>query len=230
MEYGFVIMHSELYGNKVTKEDIIREIQSLNIKNALINTSKLSALLYAVLQKAPDALNTYNLIKTGYGKQVIEKNGDIMLYFSRDLIFSIQTLFTLNKWLLAYGTDDQHITKVLSPIDELFNVLKLAIMINDYLPIDVDVDGHEVEFMYLMAYHNTIKNIKNQVARSYYLFVTLMNDTAETKDFSQKFFEIKQFRIEEYLAECINNLQFVYGEWKNRNIFHSSSWMWNKRF
>ncbi|MDR3668187.1 MAG: hypothetical protein P4L35_15200 [Ignavibacteriaceae bacterium] len=212
-------MHSELYGNKVMKEDIIREIQSINFQGALISTSKLSALLYAVLQEAPDALNTYDLIKTVYGLRVIENNGNIMLYCSRVLIFSIQTLFTLNKWLLAYGTDDLNITKVLSPIDELYNILKLAIMINDYLPIDVDVDGHEVEFMYLMAYHNTIKNIKNQIARSYYLFVTLMNDTAETKDFSQKFFEINQFRIEEYLAECINNLQFVYGEWKIGTFF-----------
>lgn len=219
LEYGYVIMHSELYGDKLTKEEIIREIQSLNIKSALINMSKLSALLYAVLQESPDALKTYNTLKTAYGKRILENNGNIMLYCSRVLIFSIQTLFTLNKWLLAYGTGDQRIAQVLSPVDELFNILKLTIMINDYLPIDVDVDGHEVEFMYLMAYHNTIKNIKNQIARSYYLFVTLMNNTAETKGFSDKFFEINQYRIEEYLAECINNLQFVYGEWKIETFF-----------
>ncbi len=219
MEYNCVIMHSELFGYKVSKEDIIKKIQSINIKNAFVNTSKLSALFYAVLQETPDALNTYKLIKIAYGKRVGDENGNLLLYGSRFYIFSIQTLFTLNKWLLAYYSDEQQIIDVPHLIDEFFDIIQLAIMINDYLPIDIDVEGHEVEFLYLMAYHNTIKNIKNEIARSYYLFVSLMNDIAESKDFSEMFFEINKFRIEEYLAESINNLQYVYGGWQLDTFF-----------
>lgn len=213
MSYCCVITHSELYGNKESREDIIKVIQSLNQKKALFNTSKLSSLLYAVLQGAPNAESTvYRSMKIAYGSKVVKNGGNIGLYCENTYIFSIQTLFTLNMWLLAYGVEES-CNETLPEIEELFRVIDIAIMINDYLPIDIDTKDHEVEYMYLTAYHGSLKNIMNQIARSYYIFVTLLNKENETKDYSKKFSDINHFTITEYLAECFNLLQYFIIDW-----------------
>ena len=82
----------------------------------------------------------------------------------------LQSIFLLEKWVLVYCLNDCRLTPI--TLEDIMTIMDAILSINDKLPKD-DVHGHETEYLYLMLYHNTPKNIIHQLARSYYVFSTL---------------------------------------------------------
>lgn len=209
VEYKAVIMHSELYGHITPKEKIVETISKINIEMALITTSRLMALQIDLMQNNKEAKFLYSILKAGYGAEIIKHNGDIWLYEQREFLSCPQTFFILNKWLLAYGTDPDSDTFIHNiTATDVNDIFSLCIMINDYLPIDKDIEGYETEYIYTTIYHNTLKNVKNQIARAFYIFDKLMNEQMLGCKYITDFYEIKGYGIKEYLSVLFNTLKF----------------------
>ena len=90
--------------------------------------------------------------------------------------------------------------------------------INDMLP-KTDVVGHETEYLYLTLYHNTHKTIKDQIARSFYVFSTLAKTNSGTADFLNSYEQKRGFSIEDRLAVLFNSLAGTIPQFTFENMF-----------
>ena len=77
--------------------------------------------------------------------------------------------------------------------------------INDRLPKG-EVSGHETEYLYLTLYHNTHKNIKDQIARAYYVFSTLAKRNPKMAVFLTCYEQMRGFSLEDRLTVLFDSL------------------------
>ncbi|WP_458630967.1 hypothetical protein [Paenibacillus sp. CMAA1364] len=221
--YEAVLQHSDLYGKVIPEDGIVNRISKLNMELSLIIVSRLISMQIDIMQNNDEAKRYFNVLKYGYSRIVTQNGGNMELYFGSKHIYCLQTLFILSKWILVHGVElnDQETIRGIT-IDDVNEIISLAVMINDYLPLDVDVEGYEIEFLYTTIYHNTFKNIKNQIARSYYIFVNLMEKDDLSKKNIYDFQSRKGYTIKEYLAVLFNCLYFNNYDLTTGGIFGGS--------
>jgi len=172
MVYQPVICHSDLYGEVIPKDKIIKLIEERNLEITLIALSRLMCLQIDLMSENVNSRFFYTWLKNLYmWKTVLPNHGNLEEYY-KGCLFCVQSLFMLYKWLVAYGVEHKEDSIYQLSYNDFVEVIDLCIMINDYLPKD-EVVGNETAFIYTNIYHNTIKDIKNQLARAYYIFVKL---------------------------------------------------------
>ena len=177
--------------------------QRLVAKKAVAIISRFISLHLAVSQGDTSALKFAKVIRILHAGDIEKRGGNRKRYNQFMAISCLQSLFLLEKWVLAFCNTEQEI----SPIQpqEWIIMMNALLAINDRLPGE-EVVGHETEYLYLTAYYNSSKSIKHQIARSFYVYSTLLNQDPNTTPFLQTYKAIKGFSIEDRLSCLFNSL------------------------
>jgi len=205
MDYEPVVQYSEVFGGKVSEEEFITRLSKLDGRQAIATISRLLALHYATTGGDQGAIKiNFGLRFCHCYKSVESKGGNATLYQSRKILYSPQTLLLLTKWVLIYCKDTRLLRNI--GMDDLLEIMDLSMIVNDLLPLDTDIEGHEIEYLYVTLYHNSHRLLKSQIGRSYYIFSKLMSEIASTKEFIEDFQKNRGYSIEDYFAVLLNLL------------------------
>ena len=126
----------------------------------------------ATSQHDTNALKFARVLRILHAGDIEKRGGDWITYNQFKAIACLQSLFMLEKWVLAYCSVEHDISFV--QLDEWIIMMNALLAVNDRLPGE-EVVGHETEYLYLTAYYNTSKIIKHQIARSFYIYSSLSN-------------------------------------------------------
>lgn len=127
-----------------------------------------------------------------------------------------QSIFELEKWALLYCPIEDSLSPIVLP--DLMLVMDALLAVNDRLPKD-EVEGHEAEYLYLTLYHNTHKNIKDQMARAFYIFSILAKKTPQMEKILTSYERQRGFALEDRLAVLFNSLANVIPQFTIEDMF-----------
>ncbi len=173
------------------REQIIKSIRSEDQRSWLITIGY----LLNNLELGPAHKLKY-LRGKPYSKSVINKFLEFELYSKQGLLY-------FAKWIIAYGRIINELFCV-EISEELINkTIITQIMLADYLPSD-NIDSAE-SYMFKNVAINSKRNIKNDLARSYQMFIELsrqkdLYNEKEYIDFYEDYKTVYSHSINEYLA------------------------------
>ncbi|MCE0450052.1 hypothetical protein [Brevibacillus sp. AF8] len=195
------LTYSELFGTKTESEEIIKEIRSYDLDEALSILSQFTVLNKESIQSLKQVLYPH----------VIDKS-----FVDRIEPFDTQSLMYAMKWFIAYGTRNP-VHSLDNGFDVTFNMLLTVLKIADHMFSDID-DLEEIEDMVIkgsLFVRNT--DLDRSLLRQYIMFEELARDSElfEQNDFIDihRVFEDKYgYTIQEYVSTVFSlNLHCVKG-------------------
>ena len=216
LRYEPIAEYSVVFGKEMTDDEIIRLLSCIGCQKAISILARFASLHIAVCRGNKEAVYLDWQLRLLHSNHIEEKGGDRLQYNLHKTIMCLQSVFEAEKWVLAYCPVETDLTPI--TMVDLMLVMDLIISINDRLPKE-EVSGHELEYLYLMLYYNTHRIIKNQIARSYYVFSVLAKKDQDISKFVSRYKEKKGYSIEERLAVLFNCLGIVIPEGGVAKIF-----------
>ena len=190
LQYVPIADYSSIFGQEINNaifEDILSKI---GCQKAIAILSRFMSLHIGICNGNPDAVRLDWQLRVLHANHVSGAGGDWLQYNQFRTIMSPQSILNLEKWVLKFCPVEYELSPVTPP--DLMLVMDALLAINDMLP-KTDVVGHETEYLYLTLYHNTHKTIKDQIARSFYVFSTLAKTNSETADFLNSYAQKRGF-------------------------------------
>lgn len=203
MKYIPLAQHSLVYGSAMDTAGLISLLSGIGCKKAIAILYRFAALHIAVGQGNMDAVHLDWQLRLLHSNHIAKHGGNSILYNRFVAITCPQSVFLLEKWVLAYCAIEGDLSPISVP--EWMLMMDALLAINDMLPGE-EVTDHETEYLYLTAYHNTHRIIKNQIARAYYVFSSLAKQDPIVSDLFGRYEKEKGFSIEEKLACLFNAL------------------------
>lgn len=205
LRYEALAEYSTVFGYKMEDAMFIEMLSKIGCEKAIAILSRFASLHNAVCSQIQDAVYLDWILRTIHSGHIRNKGGNWQQYNQFRALMCPQSVFILEKMALVYCP----IEKTLGPIQsaDLMLIMDALLVVNDMLP--KDVDGHETEYLYLSLYHNTHKLIKDQIARSFYVFSVLAKRDPETTDILTRYEQIRGFSVEDWLATLFNSLAFA---------------------
>lgn len=202
MDYCPVAQYSIVYGKSLDDSEFKKLLSTIGCKKAVAIISKFISLHLAVSQGDASAVCFSKVLRILHAGEIGKRGGDWVKYNRFRAVACLQSLFILEKWVLAYCDVEQEISAI--QLHEWIIMMDALLAVNDRLPGE-EVVGHETEYLYLTAYYNSSKVIKHQIARAFHIYATLLNQDPSLSPFVCSYKEARGFSIEERLS-CLFNL------------------------
>lgn len=216
LTYMTVAEYSAVFGQEMSHKEFLALLSKISCQKALVILSRFASLQLALCYKEKKAIDLSQQLKLIHYKHIKELGGNTVKYNEFDTLMCLQSIFLLEKWVLVYCLNDCRLTPI--TLEDIMTIMDAILSINDKLPKD-DVHGHETEYLYLMLYHNTPKNIIHQLARSYYVFSTLAKQERETIDFLKRYEQDKKFSVTDRISVLFLSLYNVYPSFEFEDFF-----------
>lgn len=215
LRYEPLAEYSAVFGHEMDDATLKDMLSRVGCQKAIVILSRFTSLHVAVCNQNQDAILLNFQLRVLHSGHIRDLNGAWLQYQFRTIMCP-QTIFILQKWALVFCPVEEEFSPITLP--DLMVIMDVLLAINDRLPKD-DVDGHETEYLYLTLYHNTHKVIKEQIARSYYIFSTLAKRESETNDFLSRYEQKRGFSIEDRIAVLFNSLTYVIPQFTIDDMF-----------
>ena len=220
LEYVPIAEYSIVFGKEMADAELINLLSGIECQKIIVILARLESLHIAVCQQIKEAVCLDWQLRVLHSSHIKEKGGNWIQYNQYRTIMCPQSIFEAEKWAIAYCPVEDDITPITIP--DLMLVMDVILAVNDRLPKE-EVSGHELEYLYLMLYYNTHKIIKNQIARSYYVFSVLAkNDHQNIIEFVKRYVEKKGYSIEDRLAVLFNYLGIVIPDYTIEGLFYKN--------
>ena len=206
---------SSVYGTKLTDTELQKTLARVDCQQALVILSRLASIHIAICEHNDDAAHLMQHLRELHTAHIYTRGGNPITYMRFEGITSPQSIFILEKWVLNYCSIEKEFRAI--TVADVMCVMDALLAINDRLPSDID--GHETEYLYLTLYYNTHRVIKNQIARSFYVFSVLSREEPEMTDLLNGYVQKRGFSIEERLTVLFNQLGSVIPQFTNEEIF-----------
>lgn len=188
--YAVSTNHEIFNGEKTDKEELITILSKLDAIELIITIS-----LLMNQSKYETYFKEMYLSGKPYDSKTIED-------FRKTLLYSKQGLLLLTKWVISYASIDKSFSEFrANPIDSINEVINLQLKVSDYLPTD-DFDS-VIEYLHKNCSLNTTRNIKNDIARAYYMFCKLSK-------YKNEFNEAEYMDINEIYSSKLNHSIFEF--------------------
>ncbi|SEM52801.1 Nuclease-related domain-containing protein [Mesobacillus persicus] len=233
-----IACYSEIMGNKMPKEDIIKLIKRVPLLSSFILLSQISSdgidetrikgAFKELYEKfAVGILNNKSLpsnLREQVYKNVITKfNHEV----ENNVVFSQQSILNLWKWLLAYG-DVNNINLLQEKTASLSAITYLALATNDYLDNENRQTTEELHSeVFSNAFFNHQENTYNTLARTILIYTEIAMNKAlyhenEFLDINHDFFNAFGYSIKEHIGLIFGLIACFY---KPREL--GSRWLQN---
>lgn len=216
LKYAVLPEYSSIFGHELNDEDMIHLLSGISCQKAIAILSRFASLHIAICQQNHDALCLDWKLRVAHSKHIQETGGKWLDYNRCKALMCPQSIFELEKWALLYCPIENNLSPIMLP--DLILVMDALLAVNDRLPKD-EVEGHEAEYLYLMLYHNTHKNIKDQIARAFYIFSILAKKTPQMEKFLTSYERQRGFALEDRLAVLFNSLANVIPQFTIEDMF-----------
>lgn len=215
---GYVVLpeYSLIFGHELNDKDMIHLLSGISCQKAIAILSRFASLHIAICQQNHDAIRLDWQLRTIHSKHIHENGGKWLDYNRCKTLMCPQSIFELEKWALLYCPIENSLSPIVLP--DLMLVMDALLAVNDRLPKD-EVEGHEAEYLYLTLYHNTHKNIKDQMARAFYIFSILAKKTPQMEKFLTSYERQRGFALEDRLAVLFNSLANVIPQFTIEDMF-----------
>lgn len=203
LRYEAVAEYSSVFGHPLDDSSLIDKLSHISCQKILAILSRFSCLHIAVCNGDDAAMKLNDYLRFIHSVHIDDLGGNKYIYNQFRFIMCSQSIFVLDKWAIKYcpvSTNAEPITQ-----KDVCLIMDLLLVVNDKLPKS-EVEGNETEYLYLMLYHNTHKAIKNEIARSYYVFSKLAYEDNETSSWLKQYEEKCGFSLEQRLAVLTNSL------------------------
>lgn len=216
LEYVVLPEYSSIFGHELNDEDMIHLLSGISCQKAIAILSRFASLHIAICQQNHDAICLDWQLRMIHSKHIQENGGKWLDYNRCKTLMCPQSIFELEKWALLYCPIENSLSPIVLP--DLMLVMDALLAVNDRLPKD-EVEGHEAEYLYLTLYHNTHKNIKDQMARAFYIFSILAKKTPQMEKFLTSYERQRGFALEDRLAVLFNSLANVIPQFTIEDMF-----------
>ena len=216
LEYITLPEYSLIFGHELNDEDMIHLLSGISCQKAIAILSRFYSLHIAICQQNPDAIRLDWQLRVAHSKHIQETGGKQLDYNRCKTLMCPQSIFELEKWVLLYCPIENGLSQITFP--DLMLVMDALLAMNDRLPKG-EVEGHEAEYLYLTLYHNTHKNIKDQMARAFYIFSILAKKTPQMEKFLTSYERQRGFALEDRLAVLFNSLANVIPQFTIEDMF-----------
>lgn len=216
LEYVVLPEYSLIFGHELNDKDMIHLLSGISCQKAIAILSRFASLHIAICQQNHDAIRLDWQLRTIHSKHIHENGGKWLDYNRCKTLMCPQSIFELEKWALLYCPIENSLSPIVLP--DLMLVMDALLAVNDRLPKD-EVEGHEAEYLYLTLYHNTHKNIKDQMARAFYIFSILAKKTPQMEKFLTSYERQRGFALEDRLAVLFNSLANVIPQFTIEDMF-----------
>lgn len=216
LEYVVLPEYSLIFGHELNDKDMIHLLSGISCQKAIAILSRFASLHIAICQQNHDAIRLDRQLRTIHSKHIHENGGKWLDYNRCKTLMCPQSIFELEKWALLYCPIENSLSPIVLP--DLMLVMDALLAVNDRLPKD-EVEGHEAEYLYLTLYHNTHKNIKDQMARAFYIFSILAKKTPQMEKFLTSYERQRGFALEDRLAVLFNSLANVIPQFTIEDMF-----------
>lgn len=206
LEYVVLPEYSSVFGHELNDEDMIHLLSGISCQKAIAILSRFASLHIAICQQNHDAIRLDWQLRTIHSKHIHENGGEWLDYNRCKTLMCPQSIFELEKWALLYCPIESSLSPIVLP--DLILVMDALLAVNDRLPKN-EVEGHEAEYLYLTLYYNTHKNIKDQMARAFYIFSILAKKTPKMERFLTCYEQQRGFSLEDRLSVLFNLLANV---------------------
>ena len=215
LEYMPLANFSSVYGTKLTDTELQKMLARVGCQQALVILSRLASIHIAICEYNDDAAHLMQYLRKLHAVHIHARGGNPIAYTHFEIITSPQSIFILEKWVLNYCLAEKEFRPITAA--DVMCIMDALLAINDRLPSDID--GQETEFLYLTLYHNTHRVIKNQIARSFYVFSVLPKEDPKMTDLLNCYAQKRGFSVEERLTVLFNQLGSVIPEFTREEIF-----------
>lgn len=216
LEYVVLPEYSSIFGHELNDEDMIHLLSGISCQKAIAILSRFASLHIAICQQNHDAIRLDWQLRVIHSKHIRENGGKWHDYNRCKTLMCQQSIFELEKWALLYCPIEDSLSPIVLP--DLMLVMDALLAVNDRLPKD-EVEGHEAEYLYLTLYHNTHKNIKDQMARAFYIFSILAKKTPQMEKILTSYERQRGFALEDRLAVLFNSLANVIPQFTIEDMF-----------
>lgn len=216
LEYAALPEYSFIFGHELNDEDMIHLLSGISCQKSMVILSRFSSLHIAICQQNHDAICLDCQLRMVHSKHIQKTGGKWFDYNRYKTLMCPQSIFELEKWALLYCPIENNLSPIMLP--DLMLVMDALLAVNDRLPKD-EVEGHEAEYLYLMLYHNTHKNIKDQIARAFYIFSILAKKTPQMEKFLMGYERQRGFTLEDRLTVLFNSLANVIPQFTIEDMF-----------
>lgn len=206
LRYEPLAEYSAVFGHKMDDDTLKDMLSRIGCQKAISILSRFASLHIAVCHQIQDAVRLDWQLRVLHSMQIREAGGDWLQYNQFGAMMCTQSILNLQKWVLTYCPVEDELSPITLP--DLMLIMNALLTINDMLP-SADVEGHETEYLYLTLYYNTHKVIKDQIARSFYVFSTLAKQHIETTEFLRRYELKRRFSMENRLAVIFNSLACI---------------------
>lgn len=216
VNYVPIAEYSTVFGYPMDDAVFKDMLSNIGCQKAIAILSRFSSLHIALCGEIQDAVYLHFQLRMIHAKHIRDSGGDGIKYNQFRAVMCPQSIFSLEKWVLEYCPKEDVLSSI--TLNDLILVMDALLVINDKLPKS-EVEGHETEYLYLTLYHNTHKVIKNQIARSFYVFSTLAKCDTGTTEFLNSYEQKRGFSIEDRLAMLTNSLAGVIPQFTIEGMF-----------
>lgn len=216
LRYEPIAEYSVVFGQEIDDVTLKNMLSRIGCQKAIAILSRFASLNIAVCNQIQDAVYLDLQLRIIHSEHIRVAGGNFIKYKQFGTIMCSQSIFILEKWVLAYCPVEDDLSPITLP--DLILIMDALLVINDMLP-KADIVGHETEYLYLMLYHNTHKVIKDQIARSFYVFSTLAKFDSGTTDFLSCYEQKRGFSIEDRLSMLFNSLAGVIPKFTIEDMF-----------
>lgn len=216
LEYVVLPEYSSIFGHELNDEDMIHLLSGISCQKAIAILSRFASLHIAICQQNHDAIRLDWQLRVIHSKHIRENGGKWRDYNRCKTLMCQQSIFELEKWALLYCPIENSLSPIVLP--DLMLVMDALLAVNDRLPKN-EVEGHEAEYLYLTLYYNTHKNIKDQIARAFYIFSILAKKTPKLERFLTCYEQQRGFSLEDRLSVLFNLLANVIPQFTIEDMF-----------
>lgn len=216
LEYVAFPEYSLIFNHTLSKEKLIKLLSGISCEKAIAILSRFASLHIGVCQQNQDACQLDWSLRVAHSNHIQKMGGNWIAYNQFKTIMCLQAIFELEKWALLYCPVKKKLSPILLP--DLLLIMDAILAINDRLPKG-EVSGHETEYLYLTLYHNTHKNIKDQIARAYYVFSTLAKRNPKMAVFLTCYEQMRGFSLEDRLTVLFDSLTNVISRFTITDMF-----------
>jgi hypothetical protein len=175
------LTHSEIYGSKASLEEIINDIRSINMEEALTILAK-----FSVLDK-----ESKKTLKNTLSRFVIDKD----LFRAAEPFDLINLMYSV-KWFIAYGSNDYIFYKKKFP--KSFHVFLTLLKISDFMVENLD-SSDDVQKQVLKSFlFNRPGELANALVRQHVMFEDIARDRNLFNGFEKEFIDIHSIFENEY--------------------------------